>query len=71
MFDPPSPLTYTQRYELTRSSKDPQRDKEKEGSEPQVNTLSNVIARLTEKVDSMDVKLTSLTNVVRLLQKYT
>lgn len=33
--------------------------------------LGSVVGRLEERVDGIDVKLTSLVNVVRLLQRYT
>ena len=37
----------------------------------QEHSLPAVVSKLEERVDGIDVKMTSLLNVVRLLQKYT
>ena len=33
--------------------------------------MATVVSKLEDRVDSIDVKLTSIVNVVKLLQKYT
>ena len=69
--------SYLQRYEQRHLSKD-SRSLSKSTIKPAVqteekpigNTITSVVGHLEERVDSIDVKLTSLYNVVKLLQKY-
>ena len=35
------------------------------------NGIGGVVSKLTDRVDSIEIKMTSLTNVVKLMQKYT
>lgn len=74
-----SPNSYLQRYELKEQAKESRSQSKpsikqalpahNENIEP--NTIGMVVSKLSERVEGIDIKLTSIVNVVKLLQRYT
>jgi hypothetical protein len=72
-----APNSYLHRYEQHHSSKSPLSLPKSDPKRlsppadlPEPFALASVISKLEERVDGIDVKMTSLVNVVKLLQKY-
>lgn len=69
--------SYLQRYELKKQTHSSHSLEKTRPSPPlaeliiEPNSIGNTVAKLAERVDGIEVKLTSLINVVRLVQRYT
>jgi hypothetical protein len=64
--------SYLQRYEQRQSKDNSPLATSAVKSPPQDSpSLPSVVSKLAERVDGVEVKLTSLVNVVKLLQRYT
>lgn len=70
--------TYGERYrdKKTNNSKSVSRiipstsfSPSKPNEEP--NQLGNVVAKISDRVDGIEIKIVSMTNIIKLLQKYT